>query len=211
MSAAFAYLRVSSKAQDHATQRAAIEREARARGDTIEDEDWRAEKRSAKTMDRPELTRLRDDVRAGRVRKLYVFKLDRLCRTGVADTFAVVDELRRAGCTLVAVADRLTIVPGKEDITSEVLVFAFGLAARLERAATNERIAASRERLADEGRPWGRPPRMSPEQVERARAMSAEGRSVRDVAIALKVAKSTIGRVLAPSQNVPPKTGPKAA
>jgi DNA invertase Pin-like site-specific DNA recombinase len=211
MSIASAYLRVSSKAQDHATQRAAIEREARARGDTIDVDDWRSEKRSAKTMDRPELTRLREDVRAGRVRRLYVFKLDRLCRTGVGDTFAVVDELRRAGCTLVAVADRLTIVPGKEDITSEVLVFAFGLAAKLERAATNERIAAARERLEDEGRPWGRPPRMTPEQVARARAMHADGRTVREIAMALRFPKSTIGRALAPSQNVPPGSGPKAA
>jgi DNA invertase Pin-like site-specific DNA recombinase len=190
-----AYLRVSSKTQDHATQRAAIEREARARSDTIDD--WRSEKRSAKTMDRPELTRLREDVRTGRVRKIYVFKLDRICRTGVADTFAVVDELRRAGCTLVAVADNLTIVPGREDITSEVLVFAFGLAAKLERAAINERISASRERLEEEGRPWGRPPRMTSDQVARARAMNDEGQSVRDIAIALKVPKSTIGRALA--------------
>ncbi len=47
---AVAYIRVSSRAQDHATQRSAIERFAPARGDTIED--WRAEKRSAKTMAR---------------------------------------------------------------------------------------------------------------------------------------------------------------
>jgi DNA invertase Pin-like site-specific DNA recombinase len=195
-----AYLRVSSRQQDHATQRSTIEREARARGDTIDD--WRSEKRSAKTMDRPELARLREDVRAGRVRKVYVFKLDRLCRTGVADTFAVVNEMRRAGCTLVAVADRLTLVPDKEDVTSEVLIFAFGLAAKLERAAINDRIAASRERLADEGRPWGRPPRMTPEQVERARAMQSDGHSVREIAVALKCPKSTIAREL--SRNVPP-------
>ena len=74
-------------------------------------------------MDRADLRRLREDVRTGVARKVYVFKLDRLTRTGVADTFEVVNEMRKAGCALVAVADGLTIVPDKEDITSEVLVF----------------------------------------------------------------------------------------
>ncbi len=45
---ATAYIRVSSRAQDHATQRAAIERFAATRDDTIDD--WRAEK---KTRSRP--------------------------------------------------------------------------------------------------------------------------------------------------------------
>ena len=47
---AAAYVRVSSKAQDDATQRSAIERAARARGDAIAD--WRSEKRGARTMAR---------------------------------------------------------------------------------------------------------------------------------------------------------------
>jgi DNA invertase Pin-like site-specific DNA recombinase len=201
MSAAIAYVRVSSKAQRYETQRDAIEREARARGDGIAE--WRAEKRSAKTMDRPELTRLREDVRVGRVHKVYVFKLDRLCRTGVADTFAVVSELRRGGCTLVAVADNLTIRPEADDVTSEVLVFALGLAAKLERAAINERIAATRERLATEGKPWGRRPRMTPEEVARAAAMRAEGRSIRSIAMGIGHPRATVAAALkraAPSQ-----------
>jgi IS30 family transposase len=51
---------------------------------------------------------------------------------------------------------------------------------------------------------------MSPEQIERARVMQAEGRTVREIAAALKHPKSTIGRALAPpSQNVPPDAGPR--
>ncbi|MGO9834567.1 MAG: recombinase family protein [Polyangiaceae bacterium] len=42
-----AYIRVSSRTQDHATQRAAIERAAAARGDSITT--WYSEKRSAKS------------------------------------------------------------------------------------------------------------------------------------------------------------------
>jgi len=198
MSAA-AYVRVSSRAQDHATQRTAIEREARLRGDTVQS--WYAETRSARTMDRPELVRLREDVRSGRVRKLYCFKLDRLSRTGVADTFEVVKELRKAGVELVAVADNLTLRPDTEDLTSEVLVFALGLAAKIERVAINERISAARDRVEAEGGRWGRPSRVDRTTRERAAAMAAEGRTVRDIARALKVPRSTIARAIAASRN----------
>ena len=85
---ATAYVRVSSRAQDDATQRTAITRIAAARGDEVDD--WRAEKRSARTMDRAELVRLLADARAGRLRgrRLYLFRLDRLTRTGIADNAA---------------------------------------------------------------------------------------------------------------------------
>jgi putative DNA-invertase from lambdoid prophage Rac len=195
MAAVVAYMRVSSRAQDLATQRVAIEKAATARGDAIEM--WHSEKRSGKALARPELDRLRALVRDGKVATLYCFKLDRLTRSGVADTYRVVDEFRRAGCTLVAVADNLTIRPGCDDIVSETLVFALALAARLERAAINDRIAAARERLEAEGRPWGRPSRLSQADRARLRALRREGRSLRDIAVAMKVPRSTVARALA--------------
>ncbi len=176
-------------------QRHAIEQAAAARGDTIGA--WYAEKQSAKTNARAELRRLRDDVRTGVVRKVYVFKLDRLVRTGVADTFAVVDEVRRAGAVLVAVADNLTILPNKEDITSEVLVFAFSLAAKLERTAINDRIAAARDRIEAEGGRWGRPSRVDGPTRQRAAELKAEGKTVREIARTLHVPRSTIARAIA--------------
>ena len=50
MTTACAYVRVSSRAQDDSTQRAAIARVAASRGDLIGE--WYAEKRSAKTTAR---------------------------------------------------------------------------------------------------------------------------------------------------------------
>jgi DNA invertase Pin-like site-specific DNA recombinase len=77
----------------------------------------------------------------------------------------------------IAVADNLTVLPDKDDVTSEVLLFAFGLAAKLERTSINDRISAARDRLEAEGRPWGRPRRMTDELVARARSMYEEGRT----------------------------------
>src|SRR3990172_8268718 len=91
MGGTVAYMRVSSRAQDVATQRSAVERAAAGRGDTIEV--WFSEKKSGKTVARPELDRLRAEVRAGRIGKLYLFKLDRLTRSGIPDNFEVIQEL----------------------------------------------------------------------------------------------------------------------
>lgn len=194
MAESAAYLRVSSKSQDHSTQRAAIERAASARGDAISA--WYAEKQSGKTMARAELQRLRTDARAGHVRRLYVFRLDRLTRSGIRDTFELIEELRGHGVDIVSVADGFDL----NGPAAEVVLAVMAWGAKMERIAINERIAAARERVEAAGGRWGRPRRMARDEVARAAAMQAEGRSVREIAVALKVPRSTVGRALA-SQN----------
>ena len=190
-----AYVRVSSKSQDTAMQKAAIERAAAARGDSIVA--WYEEKRSGKSLQRPELDRLRKDIRTGIVKRLYVFKLDRLTRSGVADTYRVVDELKTAGCELIAVADNLHLKASTNDLVSEVFIFALGLGAKIERQAINERIAAARDRIEAEGGRWGRPRRVSGADYDRVHRMKAEGKSIRQIAAALGIPRSTVQRALA--------------
>lgn len=185
---AAAYVRVSSKAQDYASQRAAIERAANARGDKIKE--WYAEKKSAKTIAREELGRLRADVRAGHVRRLYVFRLDRLARSGIRDTFEVVEELRAHGCELVTVADGFDLNGPAADVVLAVMAWA----AKMERLAINERISAARERLAKEGRAWGRPPRLTPRERKGVASMRRAGHTIRQIAVALKIPRSTVAR-----------------
>jgi DNA invertase Pin-like site-specific DNA recombinase len=187
---AIAYLRVSSRAQDFATQRAAIERTAAARGDTITD--WRSEKRSGKTLARPELDRLRADARAGLVRRLYVFKLDRLTRSGIRDTFEVIEELRAHGTELVSVSDGFAL----DGPAAEVVLAVMAWAAKMERLAINERISAARERVEAEGRSWGRPRRLDARMHEQVLAMKSAGKTIREIAVAMKVPKSTVARAL---------------
>ena len=196
---AVAYIRVSSRAQDHATQRAAIERFASARGDTIGD--WRAEKRSAKTMAREELQRLLADARAGRLRgrRLYLFRLDRLTRSGIADTLTTLDELRAHGVEVVSVADGFDLTGPH----AEIIVATMAWAAKMERLALGERIAAARERIEAEGGRWGRPCRLGRAEVAQAVAMRAEGRSVRAIAMATRCPRSTVASALARASRKP--------
>jgi len=188
---AAAYLRVSSASQDLGMQRTAVERLAAVHGETIER--WYMEKVSAATIARPELDRLRADVRAGYVSHLYIFRLDRLARTGIRDTFEIVEELRAHNCKLTTVADGFTL----EGPAAEIVLAVLAWAAKMERLAINERIIAARERCRLQGKPWGRPRRMTPELVEKAKQLRQEGRSVRAIAVALKTPRSTIMRALA--------------
>ena len=185
---ATAYVRVSSKSQDIAMQRHAIERAATARGDVITA--WYEEKASAKTMKRPELERLRADARAGHVKRVYVFKYDRVSRTGVRDLLNIIFEFKQHGAELVAVADVVDLAGP----AAEMILAALAFAAKLERAAINDRIAAARERVEAEGGSWGRPKRTV--DVEAARKMKAEGKSIRAIAVALKCPRATLARAL---------------
>lgn len=188
---AAAYIRVSSRAQDLASQRASIERAAAARGDVLER--WFHEKRSAATVQRPALSELRAAVRAGEVRRCYVFRLDRLIRSGIRDAFEVVEEFERCGCELVTLADGFSLEgPGRELVLA-VLAYC----AQQERAAIGERIAAARERIELAGGKWGRAPRMSAAKAKMASAMKSSGKSIRAIAVALKVPRSTVADTLA--------------
>lgn len=185
-----AYIRVSSKAQSHAMQRHAIEQAAGLRGDVIGR--WYEEKASAKTIDRPALKRLRADVLAGNVGRLYVYRLDRLARTGIRDTLEIVDEAKRCGCAIVNLADGFAL----DGPVADVVIAVMAWANQMERLAINERIAGARERVESEGRTWGRQPSFSAAQAERVRTMASEGGTIRGIATEVGLSKSAVSRIL---------------
>ncbi len=186
-----AYIRVSSLTQSHATQRHAIESRARERGELAELA-WFEETISAKTMNRPELERLRAAVRARTVSRLYVFRLDRLSRSGIRDTFQVIEEMREHGCELVSISDGFDLAGPAADVIVAVMAWA----AQQERLVRNERIAAARTRLAAAGEPWGRPPRMTPAERASAATMRRDGATLRTIAAALGIPRATVARAL---------------
>lgn len=85
-------------------------------------------------MARAELQRLRTDARAGHLRRLYVFRLDRLTRSGIRDTFELIEELRGYGVDLVSVADGFDL----NGPAAEVVLAVMAWAAKMERIAINE-------------------------------------------------------------------------
>jgi DNA invertase Pin-like site-specific DNA recombinase len=184
-----AYLRVSSAGQDAQSQRAALERAAAARGDQIGE--WYSEKQSGRALAPRERARRRGAVPPGRVRRLYVFRLDRLTRTGIRDTLALLDEFKAGGCRVTTIADGFDVDGPAADVVCSVLAWV----AEMERAALLERMAAARARVEASGGRWGRPRRMTDAEVAKMVA-AAPGATVRELAQRFKVPRSTVQRAL---------------
>lgn len=144
-------------------------------------------------MARPELDRLRDSARRGEVARLYVFRLDRLTRTGIRDTLALIDELEQHGCEVVSIGDGFDLHGPAREVVLSVLAWV----AKMERAALGERISAARDRAEAQGKSWGRPRRADDELAEKARILKSNGKSERQIAVALKVPRATLQRALA--------------
>ena len=193
MGAAAAYFRVSSRQQDLATQRRAVLMAAEARGDLVHPIHQFEEKLSARKLERPELSKIRAGARLGEISRLYVFRIDRLCRSGIRDTLKVLDELRSHGCRVISVADGFDL----DGPAAEVVISVMAWAAQLERLALGERISAARERVEAAGGNWGRRRKIDPMTLAAARKMvDKDGLSIRVVSARLRLSKATLARAL---------------
>lgn len=203
-----AYVRVSSASQSSAMQRDAIDRASTARGEKVVR--WYTDTATGGTMHRSDLDELRRCAREGRIRKLYVYRLDRLTRTGIRDTLDLVQELKRHGCELASVADGFD----PSGPAAEIVLAVMAWGAQIERLAINERISAARVRVEAKGGAWGRPPRLSKAECDRVIAYHAKGQSARKISVALKIPRATVARAIARytadvrrvAQKVAPKT-----
>jgi DNA invertase Pin-like site-specific DNA recombinase len=64
----------------------------------------------------------------------------------------------------------------------------------MERLAINERISAARARLEQEGRSWGRPPRLSPLERARVAELRRGGATILEIAVAVRAPRATVAR-----------------
>lgn len=180
-----AYIRVSTAGQDHAYQRREIELAARARGETISR--WFADVASGKSLERRELKKMRAALRTGAVRAVWVWRIDRLSRSGIADTLALVREIREAGAVLRSVADGYAVDGGP---VGELVLAVLAFAAQLEREKIAENQAAARARLESQGRSWGRP-KLPAHVRDAARELASQGKSTQEIARQLHISKTS--------------------
>lgn len=197
-----AYLRVSSASQSARMQREAITRTAASRGDVVED--WIEDRFTGGGAHPPGLKTLLDGARGGAWSRCYVYRLDRLSRRGIRDLLGLVQDLERYGVDLVSIADGFELKGPAREVILAVLAWA----AQMERQAIGERIQDARRRVESNGGTWGRPPRMTEDQKERARALKAKGASHRRIAATLGIPLSTVARAVI--QKPGQKWGPRA-
>lgn len=190
------YIRVSSRGQDYAYQRHAIERAARARGDVVHR--WYGDVATGRTMQRPQLIKLRRHIADHQVQRLWVWRLDRLTRSGIVDTLSCINEIRGAGCQVLSVSDGLDL----DGPAAELILAVLAWAAQLERVKIKENLDAARAKMASEGRAWGKPP-LQPEiralVLELAAARGEHGQSelsMARIARVVGISKSSVWNIL---------------
>lgn len=196
-----AYVRVSTASQDLAMQRVAISRTCKARGVKIDA--WYAEKTGGAGA-RPELDRLRADVRAGKVKRIMVWRLDRLSRGGIIEVLTLVRDLKECRCELESLSDGFRT----DGPASDLVLACLASFAEMERAAIRARLEEARAALEADGGSWGRPRAVDRTTHARIHALKKAGRTVRQIAIALKIPKSTVQTYL--SEKTYPKRRTKS-
>jgi len=141
------YLRVSSRRQDHASQMPDLERWAAAHGGEIQ---WYKDKFSGRTLERPGMEKLLDDLRAGLVEQIAVWRLDRLGRTtkGLCQLF---DELTERRVDLVSLKDGFSLAAPAGRLQARILASV----AEFETEIRAERVAAGQAVARKKGKRWG--------------------------------------------------------
>lgn len=190
------YVRVSSKRQDVASQEPDIKRFLAANG--LEEAKVYRDKFTGRTMERPGFQRLLASVRAGEIKNVIVWRLDRLGRTakGLSDLFA---ELNTRKVNLVSMKDGLDLSTPVGRLMGHVLasVAQYETEVRAERVLAG--IEAARERGVRLGRPTGvhTPVKVTSEQAKQVRRLSGEGQGVTWIARAVGLSRPTVYRILA--------------
>lgn len=131
-----------------------------------------------------------DQLREGDV--VVVWKLDRLARS-TRDLLETMEIIRDAGARFQSLSE-----PWADTTTyaGKMIMTVFAGIAEFERDLIRERTGAGREAAKRRGVLFGRPRKLSPEQVRVASQLLSEGKAVRDIAKLFKVHESTIYRAV---------------
>lgn len=172
------YARVSSRTQDTAAQRAALER---AGAKVI------VEEQRSGAASRPLLEQLLADLRPGQT--VLVYKVDRLARN-LADLLRILAAIRAKG----ALFRSLTEPIDTSTAIGELLLQVLGAVAQLERSMIRERCAFGRAQAMADGVQFGRAPMIERSQVL---ALRAAGHTWDEVCKILGCNRSTAKRTAA--------------
>lgn len=187
MNPAALYIRVSTDKQTVENQLAELRQLAAARG--YEPVIYEEVESAAKA--RPVLDRMLADARAGRVRAILVWALDRLHRSMVGSIQTVL-ECDRLGVPVISLREPWLDTAGP---VRPLLIAIFGWVAEQERSRLIERTKAGLERARRQGTRLGRPP-TSPILLHAAADLVGQGVSVSEAALLKGVARTTLRRFL---------------
>lgn len=177
------YARVSTADQNPASQDAALRRAGIAPEHIVTDH------ASGAREDRPGLTRLLAELEGGDV--LTVWKLDRLGRS-LSHLVNLVSDLGHRGIEFRSLTESLdTTTP-----SGRLIFHVTAAVAEFERELTRERTVAALAVARAQGKPVGRPSRVTRHQNAMIRQLHAAGTSHRVIASTTGLTRAVVGRVI---------------
>ena len=203
------YVRVSSKAQDTRSQLGDLKRWAEANGVEWVASSVYSDKFTGTTMERPGFNAMMDAVRSGLVKRVVVWRLDRLGRTAKG-LITLFEDFQSLGVNLVSIRDNLDLsTPTGRLMANMVASFA-----AYETEVRQERQSAGIAAAKAAGKTWGGPVntgkrlKVTPEQESAIRRMADEGATVAAMARATGLTRPTVYSVMGGPRKVLPD--PKA-
>jgi len=187
------YLRVSTKRQDHRSQRPDLETWAAAQKLPVV---WYRDSFSGKTMERPGWQKLQAAMDRGDVAAVCCWRLDRLGRTAKGLT-ALFDDLRSRKINLVSLREGIDLSTPAGRMMANMLASV----AQYETELRAERVLAGQAAARAAGKTWGgrRPGtrvRVTEEKERTIRSMRKAGESIAAIARTVELSRPTIYTVL---------------
>ena len=185
------YMRVSSTSQDTRGQEAELKCWTASQDGEFA---WYRDKATGTTMERPGMDRLMEDIGAGRITRVIVWRLDRLGRTAAGLT-KLFDDLIQRGVGLYSLRDSLDLETPAGRLMANVLASV----AAYETEVRRERQTAGIEAAKAAGKTWGgsKPGRLLTVTKEQASAVKRmRGQPVAVIARTVGLSRPTIYRLL---------------
>lgn len=170
------YIRVSTSNQRTDSQEQELSAYCRQRG--WENPAFYTDRVSGATTTRPELDRLLQDMRSGKVERVVVFKLDRLGRS-LTHLAHVIDEMSRLRVPLVASSQGIDT--SEANPAGRLQLNVLLAVAEFERGIIKERVNAGLAAARKRGVRLGRPP-MDREQAAKVKELRGSGMTFRAIA-----------------------------
>lgn len=184
------YIRVSTEAQRTDSQEMELKRYCRQRGWT--NLTYYVDKICGAKASRPQLDRMMQDIRAGQVERLVVYKLDRLGRS-LTHLALILDELNRLRVPLIASSQGIDT--SDDNPAGRLQLGVLMAVAEFERGIIKERVNAGLAAAKARGVQLGRPATINGRTTEVSK-LKAQGLGLRAIARELKMPPSSVHKAL---------------
>jgi DNA invertase Pin-like site-specific DNA recombinase len=184
------YIRVSTLDQRTDSQEQELKRYCRQRG-------WKnlifyVDKICGAKTSRPDLERLMQDIRAGKIERLVVYKLDRLGRS-LTHLALILDELNRLQVPLIASSQGIDT--SNDNPAGRLQLGVLMAVAEFERGIIKERVNAGIAAAKTRGVKFGRPSTINARAAE-VKKLKAKGLGLRAIGRELKMPVSSVHKAL---------------